>query len=66
MKLFMSFVLSVVLAVITFAQGIPRDSWPTYNGDFSGKRYSILSKINRAKASCLFREREPTLKRTIA
>src|SRR5436190_14533072 len=22
------------------------DSWPTYNGDYSGRRYSALSKIN--------------------
>ena len=24
------------------------DSWPTYNGDYSGKRYSPLTQINRA------------------
>ena len=46
MKPFLSFVLSVVLALLTFGQDIPRDSWPTYNGDLSGKRYSSLSKIN--------------------
>jgi alcohol dehydrogenase (cytochrome c) len=24
----------------------PTDTWPTYNGDYSGRRYSTLSKIN--------------------
>src|SRR5215467_4786359 len=24
-----------------------KDSWPTYNGDYSGKRYSALGLINR-------------------
>src|SRR3954453_19133258 len=24
----------------------PTDSWPTYNGDYSGRRFSTLSKIN--------------------
>ena len=23
------------------------DSWPTYNGDYSGKRYSLLTQINQ-------------------
>ncbi|HEY6988377.1 MAG TPA: acido-empty-quinoprotein group A [Bryobacteraceae bacterium] len=25
-----------------------KDSWPTYNGDYSGKRYSALSQVNRS------------------
>jgi alcohol dehydrogenase (cytochrome c) len=25
----------------------PTDSWPTFNGDYSGRRYSTLSQINR-------------------
>ena len=25
-----------------------QDSWPTYNGDYSGKRYSALTQINQA------------------
>ena len=37
-----------------FSQGLdpaklgqpPTDSWPTYNGDYSGRRFSTLSKIN--------------------
>lgn len=24
-----------------------KDSWPTYNGDYSGKRYSLLDEVNR-------------------
>ncbi len=28
------------------ATGTPTDSWPTYNGDYSGRRFSPLSKIN--------------------
>src|SRR5215510_864078 len=24
-----------------------KDSWPTYNGDYSGKRYSALTQINQ-------------------
>jgi len=26
----------------------PTDSWPTYNGDYSGRRFSTLSQINQA------------------
>lgn len=29
------------------------DSWPTYNGDYSGQRYSPLSKINAANVDSL-------------
>jgi alcohol dehydrogenase (cytochrome c) len=25
-----------------------KDSWPTYNGDYTGKRYSALTQVNRA------------------
>src|SRR6266851_7029324 len=25
-----------------------KDSWPTYNGDYSGKRYSALTQIDRS------------------
>ena len=48
---------AIVLAAATaslFAQGLdpkkllepPTDSWPTYNGDYSGRRFSTLDKIN--------------------
>src|SRR5262245_45484152 len=29
------------------------DSWPTYNGDYSGRRYSALSKINAGNINYL-------------
>jgi alcohol dehydrogenase (cytochrome c) len=29
------------------------DSWPTYNGDYSGRRYSTLDKINTANVDAL-------------
>lgn len=29
------------------------DTWPTYNGDYSGRRYSTLSQINQANISSL-------------
>src|SRR5215472_15375726 len=25
-----------------------KDSWPTYNGDYSGKRYSALTQVNQS------------------
>ena len=31
----------------------PTDTWPTYNGDYSGQRYSTLSQINAANVSSL-------------
>ena len=31
----------------------PTDTWPTYNGDYSGRRYSTLTSINRANVSAL-------------
>jgi alcohol dehydrogenase (cytochrome c) len=27
-------------------RALPTDSWPTYNGDYSGRRYSPLAKVN--------------------
>jgi len=30
-----------------------KDSWPTYNGDYSGKRYSALAQINRSNVKNL-------------
>src|SRR5215212_229793 len=47
------FVLSASAALL-FAQSLdpakllkpPTDSWPTYNGDYSGRRFSTLTKIN--------------------
>ena len=31
----------------------PTDSWPTYNGDYSGRRYSPLSQINSSNVHAL-------------
>jgi alcohol dehydrogenase (cytochrome c) len=31
----------------------PTDTWPTYNGDYSGKRYSTLTQINRSNVNQL-------------
>ena len=30
-----------------------RDSWPTYNGDYSGKRYSALTQVNQSNVQHL-------------
>ena len=29
------------------------DAWPTYHGDYSGKRYSTLNQINRSNVGTL-------------
>ena len=43
----MSKVALVLLAlVMQQAQNLPADGWPTYNGDYSGRRFSTLTKIN--------------------
>src|SRR5215831_15019831 len=31
----------------------PPDTWPTYNGDYSGRRYSSLSQINSSNIGSL-------------
>ncbi len=31
----------------------PPDSWPTYNGDYSGRRYSLLTQINASNVGSL-------------
>ena len=46
---------------LTFAQGLtqaellkpPADSWPTYNGDYSGQRFSPLNEINTSNVHTL-------------
>ena len=30
-----------------------KDSWPTYSGDYTGKRYSALTEINQSNVSHL-------------
>jgi len=38
---------------IALAAQIPTDSWPTYHGDYSGRRYSTLKQINAANVKGL-------------
>ena len=33
--------------------GTPIDSWPTYNGDYTGRRFSPLTKINTSNVQAL-------------
>jgi alcohol dehydrogenase (cytochrome c) len=45
------------------------DSWPTYNGDYSGRRYSALTQINKTNVKSLklawaYQTHAPTLKST--
>src|SRR5262249_3322283 len=35
------------------SQGTPTDSWPTYNGDYTGRRFSSLTRINDANINAL-------------
>lgn len=53
----MRFLATMLLALPAFgADGLdpgkllmpPTDTWPTYNGDYSGRRYSTLSQINQS------------------
>ena len=55
MKVFRSALLFSLLGLTLFAQGIvdnskllrpTADSWPVYNGDYSGRRFSALTRIN--------------------
>ncbi len=49
------------VAVVIAAQGLsenmllhpPEDTWPTYNGDYSGKRFSSLRQINKGNVGML-------------
>ena len=58
MTLHRIFPASLLLPVILCAQGEPglepsdilkplKDSWPTYNGDYTGRRYSALTQIDQ-------------------
>ena len=55
MKMFQYLVVLSLFSAIAFSQGWltvaklgqpASDSWPTYNGDYSGRRYSTLTRIN--------------------
>jgi alcohol dehydrogenase (cytochrome c) len=52
----------LMLAVVGYGQAFldpakllqpPTDAWPTYNGDYSGRRFSTLDKINDKNVSAL-------------
>jgi alcohol dehydrogenase (cytochrome c) len=53
-KVLKNMLVVAMLASLTFAQGLaprkllqlPTDGWPTYNGDYSGRRFSPLTQIN--------------------
>src|SRR5437764_1175156 len=55
------FAMVAFLTVFAFAQGGDRnlllrplgDSWPTYNGDYSARRFSSLSQINSSNVHTL-------------
>jgi alcohol dehydrogenase (cytochrome c) len=61
MKLLGKCIAFAAIPVALFAQSLdpakllqpPTDSWPTYNGDYSGRRYSTLSKINDSNITSL-------------
>ena len=47
----------------------PSDTWPTYNGDYSGRRYSTLTQVNKSNVASLtlawaFQTHSTTLKST--
>jgi alcohol dehydrogenase (cytochrome c) len=43
----------IVVTMATIGAQIPADSWPTYHGDYSGRRYSTLKQINTANVKAL-------------
>ena len=43
---FVSFVSVVSLASVVGLAQIPTDAWPTYHGDYTGRRFSTLKQIN--------------------
>src|SRR4029453_16319477 len=62
MKIARCFFIIALLSMSVFGQGSltpakllqpSADSWPIYNGDYSGRRYSTLSKINANNISSL-------------
>ena len=61
-KLFFT-IFPLLISCAIFAQGLdpktltlfkqPADSWPTYNGDYSGRRFSDLKQINATNIDLL-------------
>src|SRR5215475_8712202 len=60
-KITLSILFSAVLLAQTGGTGIApeillqplRDAWPTYNGDYTGRRYSALDQINKSNVKNL-------------
>jgi len=56
-----AFLIIISMAGVAFGQALdpakllkpPTDSWPTYNGDYSGRRYSTLAQINSSNIHTL-------------
>src|SRR5262245_48993060 len=44
---------ALIVAAATVTAQIPTDSWPTYHGDYSGRRYSTLKQINTTTVKSL-------------
>src|SRR5438552_3281008 len=53
MKSFRALLALALVASLQAQTAPPTDSWPTYNGDFSGRRFSPLTKINAANINSL-------------
>jgi alcohol dehydrogenase (cytochrome c) len=61
MKKLLALVFVTTATLVVSAQGVHRDllhkpladSWPTYSGDYSGKRYSALTQINQKNVKTL-------------
>jgi len=57
----MKMLLALLTAVPLLAQGLdparlmepPVDTWPTYNGDYSGRRFSPLKQVTAANVGSL-------------
>ncbi len=47
------FAVALAVAAIGAQTAPPTDSWPTYNGDFSGRRFSPLTKIHAGNVNAL-------------
>jgi alcohol dehydrogenase (cytochrome c) len=55
------FCVSIFCGMVSHGQGLnpawllnpPSDTWPTYNGDYSGRRFSLLKQINRQNVGML-------------
>jgi len=61
MNLRLAYFLFALLPVVTSAQGLdpktllkaPANAWPSYNGDYSGRRFSPLKQINSSNVQNL-------------